>query len=226
MSQTTLEVAGQTFRSGGVSASFFDIPAGLSTCTEVVVGTCTVTDCSALIDAGVPPNGVQVSAGSLTFTGLADGGVTLSPGLGGTYSQTFTGAVFVEGMPLGVSATGAEVPAFAAQVVAPARARVTAPQCPQGTCPETSKSVGFAVSWTGGSGDVAVKVISSGVRVECLYSASAGSGAVPPAALATLPAGMALLYVSTQSRVTVQAGAFPVKVSAEESTILSLPLVP
>jgi hypothetical protein len=101
ISQTVIEAAGQSFASGVVVAGFFDLPPGIPGCAISTVDGCTVSDCSAAADAGTPPDGGRVSAGSITVGGLVDGGITLTEGATG-YQATISHQVFVPGATLTV----------------------------------------------------------------------------------------------------------------------------
>ncbi|MCA3014634.1 MAG: hypothetical protein INH41_19805 [Myxococcaceae bacterium] len=223
--QSTLEVAGQTFRSGGVFAGFVEAPAGTPLCTSTVMGACTLTTCGAAADAGTPADAGQVGAGTLTVTGLADGGLTLTGGVNG-YAQSIAGPVFVAGALVSVAASGGAVPAFTAQVTAPGAATLTAPACPSRICPALSRAAGVPVSWTGGTGTVVVQVLAGTDQVLCQFPASSGAGMVPAAALASLPLGSGSLLFSTQNSRSVQAGLFPVTVTAAELNYFQATLAP
>lgn len=225
LSQSTVEVAGQSFRSGMVLANFFEIPSQFAGCTTSTVGACRISNCAAAADAGTPPDGGMVSAGDLTITGLADGGVTLMPGAMG-YQKVISGPLFVPGAPIGVSAAGATVPAFTAQVNAPTGATLTMPVCAQSTCPAISKAAGLTLTWTGGVGTVAIEVLGGSDEVSCEFPAAAGTATIPAAALASLPTGSASLFFNTQNSTTVQAGLFPVKVTASEAKLYQSSIAP
>ncbi len=225
ISQSTLEVAGQSFRSGFVLANFFEIPSGFPDCTRSTIGSCTISNCALAADAGMPPDGGRVGAGVVSLSGLADGGVTLMPMELG-YQATISGAVFIPGGTIGVSTTGATVPAFTAQVTAPSGATLTAPVCTQSTCPAISKATGLTVTWSGGAGTVAIEVLAGSEQVNCEYPAAAGTATIPPAVLASLPAGMASLFFNTVNATTVQAGQFPVKFTASESKVFQTSIAP
>ncbi len=205
--------------------SFLEIPSGYVGCSTSTVGSCTISSCAAAADGGSPPDGGQVSAGALTLTGLADGGLTLMPGTGG-YQQVIMGAVFVPGAQLGVSAAGATVPAFTAQVTAPTAVTVTAPVCPQSMCPAISKAAGLSVAWTGGVGTVSVQVLAGTDQISCEYPAAAGSAMIPSSVISMLPNGQASLFFNTLNATTIQAGQFPVKVTASEAKIFQSSIAP
>lgn len=225
ISQSTLTVAGQPFSSGFVLANFFELPAGTTDCTRSTVGSCTISNCARAADAGMPPDGGRVGAGVVSLSGLADGGVTLMPMELG-YQATISGAVFIPGGTIGVSTTGATVPAFTAQVTAPSGATLTAPVCAQSTCPAISKAAGLTVTWSGGAGTVAIEVLAGSEQVSCEYPAAAGTATIPPAVFASLPAGTASLFFNTLNATTVQAGPFPVKVTASESKLFQTSIAP
>jgi hypothetical protein len=233
ITRTTYEFGGQQVPTSAVVANFFEIPAAYPGCTTSTIGSCTISNCAAAADAGTPPDGGMVSAGALTITGLADGGLTLTPGgmtltLGGGYAQTIQGDAFVAGAQLGVSAAGDRVPPFTAQVTAPTEATFTAPLCPAGICPAISKAAGLSVTWTGGVGTVVVQVLGlAGIdQVSCEYPAAAGTAMIPATAFASLPTETVLLGLYTLNASPVQAGQFTVKFVASASKAFQSSVVP
>jgi len=226
LSQSAITAAGQTFSSGLLLANFFEIPAQFPGCTNTIVGGCTISDCSAAADAGTPPDGGQVSAGTLTFTGLADGGVTLTA-TGSGYLQQIQGQLFVAGSALQVSSSGGVVPVFTAALTAPVSAVLTTPACPLSNCGMVSKAAGLPVAWTGGgTGNISVQVFAAAGQVSCSFPAASGSATIPAAALAGIPQGVGSLLFSSTASTTVQAGLFPVVVSANETGAFQVTVTP
>lgn len=216
--QSSTEAAGQTFYSGIILASFFDIPAGFPDCVRTTVGACTVSDCTAAADAGTPPDGGQVGAGQVTISGLVDGGVVLSPNAQGSYSAFLQTRLFTPGTQVQVQASGGAVPMFSAQVGAPAAPTLTSPVCTLTGCGMISKTAPYTLTWTGGTNTVSVQVLSATGQLSCSFPATAGTGTIPAAALAAFPAGAVVnLFVSAENSTTVQAGSFPVGISAQDS---------
>ncbi len=230
MSQSAFTAAGQTFYSGLLLANFFEIPARYPGCVNTVVGGCTVSDCSAAADAGTPPDGGQVGAGTLTFTGLADAGaVVITQAANGRYLRQIVSpaSLFVAGSALQVSSSGGAVPAFTASVTAPVSATLTTPACPLSNCGMISKATGLPVAWTGGgTGSIAVQVLTAASQVSCVFPAASGSATVPSAALAGIPPGSASLIFGSIASTTVQAGPFPIAVSASETGSFQVTIAP
>ncbi len=228
MSQSAITAAGQTFYSGLLLANFFEIPARYPGCVNTVVGGCTVSDCSAAADAGTPPDGGQVGAGTLTFTGLADAGaVVITQAANGSYLRQIQSQLFVAGSALQVSSSGGAVPAFTASVTAPVSATLTTPACPLSNCGMISKATGLPVAWTGGgTGSISVQVLTAASQVSCVFPAASGSATVPSAALAGIPPGSASLFFGSIASTTVQAGPFPIAVSASETGVFQVTIAP
>jgi len=227
ITQDAISAAGQTFYSGLLLASFFEIPAQYQGCTTTTIGACTVSDCAAAADGGTPPDGGQVGAGTLTFTGLVDGGVTLAPNAMGSYVTSIQAQLFTAGSTLQVSSTGGAVPAFNGSVMAPEALVLTTPACPSNDCGMISKAAGLPLAWTGGSsGSFGVQLLSGSGQISCSFPAAGGAGSVPAAALASLSLGAGTLIVGGSNSTTVQAGAFPVVLSASQMTAYQLTLAP
>lgn len=228
MSQSVVTAAGQTFYSGLLLANFFEIPAQYPGCTNTTIGGCTISDCSAAADAGTPPDGGQVGAGTLTFTGLADGGVVvIAPAANGSYLRQIQSQLFVAGSVLQVSSSGGAVPAFTASVSAPVSATLTTPACPLSNCGMISKAAGLPVAWTGGgTGSISVQVLTATNQVSCSFPAASASATVPAAALAGIPPGSASLFFGSTASTTVQAGPFPIAVSASETGVFQATIAP
>ena len=89
------------------------------------------------------------------------------------------------------AAAGADVPAFTKSITAPTKATITSPAKPA-TYLTINRSQDFSVSWTGGGTgqvQVALNSMEADQRLFCRFEASAGTGKVPAAALATLATG-------------------------------------
>ncbi|MBL8919286.1 MAG: hypothetical protein JNJ54_10525 [Myxococcaceae bacterium] len=151
-----------------------------------------------------------------------------NPTTGGYAELLQNQELFSSGSQLTITAAGARVPGFTAQVIAPAAATLTAPVCSGMDCGSISKAAGLSVAWTGGTGTMAIQVAppSSGLDVVCRFPAASGAGTIPAAALATLPLGPTQFLVTTQNETMVQAGPFPVTVVAMSTSILAATLQP
>jgi len=190
----------------GVHGGFVRFPTSQSangvSCTASTIGKCLVEACTIAsdADAGTPPGGTVLDAGTITVTGVGASQAALMFGLVSPQStqkgypsvqadlQFFTGgdSITVEG------AGGADLPAFTAHaLIAPNEVVFTAPTCPNLICPEVDRTQDLAVTWTGGgAGRVRASFETVGPNntgtVFCTFDAATGAGTVPKAALAVL----------------------------------------
>jgi len=107
------------------------------------------------------------------------------------YNGALSPELFSEGQQVSFAADGGAVPAFGPiQLVAPSRVTVTQPSKPSSTL-LVDRSTDFSVAWTGaGFGTTEVDLWgNSGIGISCSFPSSAGSGAIPAAALQALTAG-------------------------------------
>jgi hypothetical protein len=135
------------------------------------------------------------SAGIVTITGGKQI-VTLTPDATGTYGlvNDMTKALGDGGETITISAAGATVPAFSAMGVAPVGGDISSPPPPaQGQPLLIDRTQDLVFTWTkGGAGDITVAFgpfAPSNVGVGCTFASGAGTGTIPKAVLAALPAG-------------------------------------
>jgi hypothetical protein len=194
---------------GGTAIAGFFTSAHYCT-TEETVGPCKVTSCIAT------PSGA-VSAGTITMTGGAQP-VMLVPGTDNKYTQlTATTKLFNGGESVTFAATGADVAAFSVSLTMPDKAMITAPAKPPSTAGlNIPRSQDFAVSWSvGGTGHVQIALYHTAADryLFCGFKASAGGGAIPPAALAKLPAGTGVFVMASIAEGDHVAGDWGIDVS-------------
>jgi len=152
-----------------------------------------------------------VSAGQIDATG-ATVPIRLVPKPDATYPMLADFMAdapwLVGGETIDVTAAGATVPAFHGTVTAPNRLTITAPAMPTaGTMLAVNRASGFAASWTGGgAGKLEIYLSSGSTTLACELDASAGSGTVPAATLAMLPAGTGSFAMSSISSHEVDTG--------------------
>jgi hypothetical protein len=197
-------------RGGTASAGFF---ASGAFCTNLMtIGACDIATC-----VSTPPPGV--SAGTITISGAAQA-VTMMPTASTTYDTFMTAnPLFAGGEMITFTATGADVPGFTKTITAPTKATITSPAKPSSSSPYLmiSRSQDFSVSWTGGgSGLVQVALNSSQAeqRVFCRFDASAGTGKIPSAALATLATGTGGFAMASIAHSVFETGDFAIEASA------------
>jgi hypothetical protein len=131
--------------------------------------------------------------------------------------ETFMTAspLFAGGESVMFTAAGAGVPAFSKALAMPAKATITAPAKPSQYL-TVNRGASYTVSWTGGgSGQIQVAFNSqlADQRLFCRFDASAGSGTIPSAALATLQAGAGGFAMAAITRTDVTAGDWGVELS-------------
>ncbi len=225
VSQSRVQVGSQSFTTGMVIGSFLEIPTQLGGCTRTQAGPCVVSDCSAIADAGFALDAGFQSAGTLTVSGLIDGGVTLMPGAQG-YQQAFSRALFNAGDSIAFSASGATVPAFSAQVTAPQELQLTAPACTSSSCGSVSKASDLSLAWTGGSNEVIAEFLLGNTEVSCTFPASAHAATVPAAAFAGASLGTGTMLLLVQNKTSTRAGPYTVLSSVQQSIAYQVTLTP
>jgi len=181
-------------------------------CQQTSSGACTVSSCAA-----VGPQ-TLASAGTLTLTVNGSSVATSTPNVqGGGYYMT-SPLVFAPGDVLGVSGSGADVPAFATRTItAPSKIAVATPSV-------ISTSQDLTLTWTGGESDAKVIIgiargaFNGSTSVSCTFDATAGTGTVPKAQLASMQSGVLTgnLTVGQQRTTTFASGAFVIDLSAIE----------
>lgn len=197
-------------RGGSTSAGFFT--AGSACTTMQTIGPCKVQQC-----ATTQPQGAQ-SAGTITITG-ATKPLSLVPGTDKLYAQqTSMTSLFNGGDMITFAAAGADVPAFSVTVTTPTKATITAPAKPAaGSLLAINRGQDFSVSWTGG-GSGRIQIFLSGgagsPSLFCKFDASAGTGKVPTAALATMTGTMGSFAMASIAETEKTAGDWGVVASA------------
>ena len=180
-------------------------------CQLTSVGSCTVSSCSATAPQ-TPPN-----AGTLTLTVNGSPVATATP-QGGSGDYMTTPLPFSPGDVLGVSASGADVPAFATHTItSPGKLAV-------GTPSTITTSQDLTLTWTGGeSGAIVIVGIGRGgfngaTSVSCSFDATSGTGTVPKEQLASLQNGAPTgsLIVGQQRSTTFVSGTFVIDLDAIE----------
>jgi hypothetical protein len=178
-------------------------------CQRTTSGSCVTYFC------GSSNPQMDSNAGTLTLSvnGLAIAQPMPNP-VDNTYSTT--SIAYSPGDALGVSASGADVPAFAAHTIQ-SPGEVTA------IMPATiTTSQDFTLTWSGGEpgATVIIGVARGGFNgsegVTCTFDATAGTGTIPQSLLATVQNGSpdGDLLVAQQRKTTFAAGAFVIDLVA------------
>jgi hypothetical protein len=191
-----------------INASFLPAQPQAFTCTSQVIGPCVLSQCTQ--STALP---MYVSGGTITLTGLSRA-VTMTPStITNMYQPDNTTNSFVGGETVTIAGTGATAPAFMMSLTAPSLASITAPTKPAGMDPLLiNRSQDLAVAWSGGgTGDMdfvfgSTNGTNPGPTLNCSFPASAGSGTIPTAALAMLPAGNGSFSGSTEALESVDVG--------------------
>lgn len=209
-SYDAMNIPGTPTRGGSTSAGFFT--AGSACTTMQTIGPCKVQQC-----ATTQPQGAQ-SAGTITITG-ATKPLSIVPGADKTYpQQTSMTSLYNGGEMITFAAPGADVPAFSVTLTTPTKATITAPAKPAaGSLLPINRAQDFSVSWTGG-GSGRVQVFLSGAgsssSLFCKFDASAGTGKVPAAALATMTGTMGSFAMASIAETESSAGDWGIGASA------------
>ena len=179
-------------------------------CQKTDLGSCFTYVCP----SQTPPSGLA-SAGTLT---LSMGNYTLSVQQDTSSFYFKDGFTFSPGALLGVSASGAEVPAFPTQTISsPGPIAIDEPAT-------ISTAQDYVVTWSGGEVGAQVFVDGEGEKnngsnaAGCYFDAAAGTGTIPQAALAALK-GVAngQLYFGQQRKTSFTAGSFAIDLLAIQS---------
>lgn len=193
---------------GGTATASFTM--GTGGCPVTTLDNCVLTQACAA------PAAQPVSAGTVTATGAAVP-ISLAPKADATYPMLSdymaTAPWLAGGETVDVTATGATVPAFHGTVTAPNRPTITAPAMPAaGAMLAVTRASGFSTTWTGGgAGKLEIYLSSGSTTLVCDLDASAGSGTIPAATLAMLPAGSGAFAMSSISTHEVDAGDWAVQ---------------
>lgn len=205
------------YQSGAVQtlkaqAAFYpSVPA--AGCSVALVGGCRLETCgpSTTTTSGL------ASAGSIAISG-GQYPLLLQPGQGNVYTPVSDGgslALWHGGEGMIVTSSGADVPAFAANLVAPRQVSVLTPM--PHLIPKTSA---LPFSWFGASAgkvviDLNTSDVNSAYYLECSFDVGEGTGALPSAALAALPGGAGVLTIGTVSKSVVFAGGWQIDAFAQ-----------
>ncbi|MGE5183770.1 MAG: hypothetical protein ACM31C_16975 [Acidobacteriota bacterium] len=207
-SYDAMNAPGTATHGGSATAALF--ATGEQCTTMRHVGPCDLVQCAAV----APP---AASGGTITITGAALP-LSLTPAADGTYAEysTQTMPLFAGGESITFAAAGADVPAFTKTLSMPTKATITAPAKPTGYL-AISRTQDLAIGWSGGgSGLVQITLLgqlSTDPRLQCRFSAGAGAGVVPAAALATVSTGMAAFAMASISDSEQDAGDWAIDVS-------------
>jgi hypothetical protein len=189
-----------------------------SPCTVQTMGDCTLRRCS-FLDGGTMMPLTNVSAGTVTFTGLT-GPIVLSRDPGPApnslnWYQSDLGAVpWNDGATFGFQAPGAVAPAFAITVPAASRLRILTPPT-LGTQARTfERASGVHITWkpvAAGTVQVIASVLPDLV-LTCQAPGNAGGMTIPPEALAPLPATGGGIGADLFTETTQTTGGWPLSV--------------
>ena len=178
-------------------------------CQQTTSGPCVTYSCAA--------TGPQMKSNAGTLSLSVNGSVIAKPMPNPQDNSYFTDTIkFSPGDELGVSASGADVPAFAMHTI-------TSPGKVTATAPATlSTSQDFTLAWSGGEPGASVTIgIARGAfngseGVSCMFDATAGTGTIPKELLATIQNGSPNgdLLVSQQRKTTFASGAFVIDLVA------------
>ncbi len=184
-------------------------------CSAREIGRCSVRSCEAAIAS-------RRSLTSGTISILADGAsaASLEPDPAGHYPNPAGKArKWSPGARIHLESRGGDVPAFAADLMAPTELEVVEPAA-RGPL-ALDRAAGFPVRWisTPAEGDVRVAIrqertsgktaLEAGVAVDCFFARSEGHATIPPEALTDLTTSLpanAMVYSVTQSH--ARAGEF------------------
>ncbi len=187
---------------------------------------CVVVDCRP-VGTNVPLR--FLSAGQLSVR-IGDGGLEVSPHPTTNFYQATIPGPFVSGAAAQVTASGRTIPPFTFTETIPRFADVMVDGCGRFFCDQPfSRDAGLTLRWDGGSDEVFVSVVEqvlSGRYVTCRFPASAGTGWVSPAALASLPNDSVIIAFGTQKVREVDVGPFRTTVFLEARTQLTRTLRP
>jgi hypothetical protein len=203
-----------TARYGYALARFYDEPAPQPSTTSTI-GPCEIEE------GGAVSASDDADANTITVTGTHPD-VMLVPDVHSHYMQyNQQTPLWSGGEPLTITANGGEVPAFTQHLDAPGPVTITAP-VPDSPNPAdelvVSSSQDLVMTWTGGLGTVQILIATefpgSGVRVQCRFPASDGTGTIPQAALAAVDIGPADFAIGSIDDAEVIAGDWTVDVAA------------
>ncbi len=148
-------------------------------------------------NTNVPAMAVSLDAGS-TITLTGPGGSLPVPEQSNETAFSATGTFLVPGTYTVTGTGGADVGPFSATLTIPALPTLTSPV----NNGAATRANGLTVTWTGGSGNVAMDMQSctdsscnNGASAECIAPASPGTFTIPPSVLLALPASTSAGFV-------------------------------
>jgi hypothetical protein len=172
-------------------------------CTAQTFGACTAYTCDTGLTISQPP---PVSAGTVEVSAGAKA-ITIQPATNGTYpnSGSLPVPLWGDGDVVTFSATGDVAPAFSRSVWAPGPVTITAPSTPpSGSRGTIDRTKDLAVAWTNGGGalldlelEVSPPFATLSYEMHCRWPSAVGSGVVPSAALAWIPAKTTIARLSS-----------------------------
>jgi hypothetical protein len=181
-------------------------------CQTTKSGTCSVVTCL----SAQPPT--FVNAGALTIQ-IGQTTSSISPDAQNAY--TLSPISFAPGQLLMVSnSAGADVPQFGTQITSPGTVTI-----PTSTPSTISTSQDFVLTWSGGESGASVVVgiarqgLNEYTSVSCTFDATAGTGTIPKAQLASLQSGAPQgdMIVGQSKSTTFADGTFVIELSAVQS---------
>jgi hypothetical protein len=182
-------------------------------CSRSFVGACEIVECPAGTQRGWTPSDTQAGAARITV-GDGVGAVVLDPLADGSYpSKTAPGFTPATGGSFHVEAAGAEIPAFAADLVVPVEV------AGNGGLPFSSSTLSRSADAVGSFAptagvDVLLSIGGGEASVICVGSAASGSIAVPAALMARLPAGVASWSLASVTRTELVTGSWSIQIRA------------
>jgi hypothetical protein len=177
------------------TSAFAAFDGGPNECTTMDrMGPCYVQHCDRSM-------AMYVSAGAITISGGAGQPISLVPDASNRYSPfSMPAELFPAGQTINLAASGATAPAYTASVTMPGQVTITSPAKPAGSLAVT-RSQDFTITWSSQMTDIVEVSASSNpdpnTELVCAFPAAAGSGTVPAALLAMLPAGMGGMSVTS-----------------------------
>jgi hypothetical protein len=211
--------------SSSASASFVEASSTrpATACTEETVEACVLTRCPlpAATNAATPD---QKSAGAITLS-FGSQSVELLPSSTGGYKPLSKGSLWSAGDSIGVSAEGADVPAFDTAVDAPAPINVMTPQFVMGgsvgivALVPADGDIPIAWSSTGSSGRVEVVLTTraedESYAATCTYDGATREATLPFALMDHFPRDPnTTISIVSVNRETVDSGSWRISVQA------------
>jgi hypothetical protein len=215
------------FAAYAATAGFAESPSEVcSTRTPAGAGAeCRSIECVPRTPEGLD-GGVRPTAGDIQINGGADR-IYLFVGPGFQYQAWTIGGYeyFQGGETLSAVASGASIPSFTLEVVAPERAIVTEPAIPgAGQSLEVQRNRPLELAWSGatrGTMKVSLSVLAIDKRtsIECHYPAPSGSATISASLLATLPTGDGFYELRVENVAETTAGEYSVSFTAASNVV-------